>query len=76
LEKPPGYYPAAAEFFTAAGNMHPFSAFTLGLGVDAIFRGTGTSQPPAIILDYMYGVAAYNCWGSTAQGIHDVVENY
>ena len=30
--------------------------------VDAIFRGTGDQLPPAILLDYMYGVAAYHRW--------------
>ena len=31
-------------------------------GVDAIFRGAGDSLPPAILLDYMYGAAAYHRW--------------
>jgi hypothetical protein len=46
--------------------------------VDAQFRGTGTSLPPAIILDYSYGIAAYNCWRSR-QGdgdVHSVMKNY
>ena len=32
--------------------------------VDACMRGTGTPRPSTIILDYMYGVAAYRRWGS------------
>jgi hypothetical protein len=31
---------------------------------DAKFTGTGFAPPPAILLDYMYGVAAYKCWGA------------
>jgi hypothetical protein len=31
---------------------------------DACMRGTGTPHPSTIILDYMYGVAAYRRWGS------------
>ena len=31
---------------------------------DACMRGTGTPRPSTIILDYMYGVAAYRRWGS------------
>ncbi|KAH9993788.1 hypothetical protein BJV77DRAFT_1067067 [Russula vinacea] len=30
--------------------------------VDAVFQGTGEHLPPDILLDYMYGVAAYKCW--------------
>ena len=34
--------------------------------------GTGTSPPPAIFLDYMYGAAAYRRWGA-GQGIDEVM---
>ena len=34
--------------------------------------GTGTSPPPAILLDYMYGAAAYQRWGA-GQGIDEVM---
>ena len=35
-----------------------------GANVDASFRGTGNSPPLSpVILDYMYGVAAYTLWG-------------
>jgi hypothetical protein len=30
---------------------------------DAQFAGTNISLPPSILLDYMYGVAAYKRWG-------------
>ena len=41
--------------------------------VDACMRGTGTPRPSTIILDYMYGVAAYRCWGS-GQEIREVMQ--
>jgi len=31
---------------------------------DALIAGTGISPPSTIVLDYMYGVAAYRRWGS------------
>ena len=37
--------------------------FGLGLSVDANFRGTNTA-PPLILLNFMYGVAAYKRWKS------------
>ncbi|KAH9042313.1 hypothetical protein EDB84DRAFT_1266912 [Lactarius hengduanensis] len=46
--------------------------------VDALFNGTGRSLLPLphdIVLDYMYGVAAYKRWRSTAD-IHDVMKAY
>ena len=33
---------------------------------DALMMGTGNSPPPAVILDFMYGAAAYKCWHSGA----------
>ncbi|KDQ56787.1 hypothetical protein JAAARDRAFT_301400 [Jaapia argillacea MUCL 33604] len=33
------------------------------LPFDACIAGTGNLPPPAILLDYMYGVAAYRRWG-------------
>jgi len=42
--------------------------------VDAVFQCTDIALPPAVILDYMYGVAAYKYWG-TIQGC-SVVESY
>jgi hypothetical protein len=52
-------------------------AFTLGLSVDALFRSTN-SLPPAIILDYVYGIAAYKQWNSRRpdKAVHRVMENY
>jgi len=44
----------------------PVYCYRLGLQVDAVFRGTkaSESQPPAIILDFLYGVASYALWKS------------
>ena len=33
---------------------------------DALMMGTGNSPPSAVILDFMYGAAAYKCWHSGA----------
>lgn len=40
---------------------------------DARIAGTGTSLPSTVILDFMYGVAAYRRWGS-GQDIKEVME--
>ena len=32
--------------------------------VDALFRGEGVPLPFTVILDYLYGIAAYKAWGS------------
>jgi hypothetical protein len=37
---------------------------------DAPIAGTGVSPPPEVLLDFMYGVAAYRRWGSG----HDISE--
>lgn len=44
--------------------------FSLGASMDAVFRGTTRRRklPPTIILDYLYGVAAYNHWRSRKNG--------
>jgi len=34
--------------------------------LDIMFQGTGTPPPSDVILDYMYGVAAFKCWGIEA----------
>jgi hypothetical protein len=38
--------------------------FGLGLSVDANFRGTDDTTPPTVLLNFMYGVAAYKRWKS------------
>ncbi|KAH9050999.1 hypothetical protein EDB83DRAFT_1359922 [Lactarius deliciosus] len=56
------------------GLLNPITAFIHGAHVDAQFRGTGGPLPPSVILDYIYGVAAYKCWGSRPG--HGLVESY
>ena len=78
LGEPPRYNPAAAATLAdIVGSLDPFVAFGYGLNVDALFRGT-SSLPHAVILDYVYGVAAYKCWSSRRgdNDVHDVMGNY
>jgi len=59
--------------------LRPAFAFILGGHVDAQFQGTGNPLPPAIIFDYMYGVAAYRRWmsgHSDDDEVHSVMKNY
>ncbi|KAH8994530.1 hypothetical protein EDB92DRAFT_287366 [Lactarius akahatsu] len=77
LKVPEDYSPATAAALEAMANTVPVPAFTffaVGSNLDALFQGTsnesgtseqgtGNSLPPHIILDYMYGVAAYKQWG-------------
>ena len=48
----------------------------LGQSIDALFQGTGHPLPPAIILDYSYGVAAYKCWRSRQDEVHSLMRSY
>ncbi|KAI9465246.1 hypothetical protein BJY52DRAFT_1220925 [Lactarius psammicola] len=59
LEKPDDDNPVVLETLTNTGTLRPLTAFIHGAHIDAMFRGTGGSLTPAVILDYMYGVAAY-----------------
>ncbi|KAF8331187.1 hypothetical protein F5887DRAFT_1274000 [Amanita rubescens] len=54
-------------------NLAPDTSFHPILQGDARITGTGTSLPSTVILDYMYGVAAYRRWGS-GQDIEEVME--
>jgi hypothetical protein len=72
LKKPQDYNP---DLFS---HVNPSFAFYIGGNVDVnheIPLDIRYSLPPAIILDYMYGVAAYSCWKSK-QGVHSVMESY
>ena len=42
----------------------PVSAHGALQNVDALFEGTGESLPSTVILDYLYGIAAYKAWRS------------
>ncbi|KAH9004498.1 hypothetical protein EDB86DRAFT_2797478 [Lactarius hatsudake] len=78
LKKPGAYNPAMLEASIHSGTLHPFLALGMGAHIDALFNGTDRSllpRPHDIVLDYMYGVAAYKCWKSAA-GIHDVMKSY
>jgi hypothetical protein len=37
--------------------------FASGANLDILFQGNGISPPSDIILDFMYGIAAFRCWG-------------
>jgi hypothetical protein len=60
-------------------NLVPDIAYRCGAHVDAQFRGSGLGAllplPPSIILDYVYGVAAYRMWRSDKR-VHDVMSTY
>ncbi|KAH9054869.1 hypothetical protein EDB87DRAFT_1413202 [Lactarius vividus] len=78
LEMPHGYDPVTAEIFASAGRLRRHDVgFALGLNVDALFRSTN-SLPPVVILDYVYGIAAYKQWNSrrSYKLIHGVMRNY
>jgi len=47
-------------------SMPPNILFEAGANLDILFQGTGTPPPSVVILDYMYGVAAFKCWGIEA----------
>ncbi|KAI9441315.1 hypothetical protein H4582DRAFT_2127212 [Lactarius indigo] len=92
LREPENYNQAIAAAVKAMANTLPVPAFTffaIGSNLDALFQGTtnenatsshpegtGNSLPPAIILDYMYGVAAYKQWGRQGSNVHDVTVSY
>jgi hypothetical protein len=71
LEKPHNYDPDLVEKLVDSGFLRPSIALIHGASVDAVFQGT---PPSAVILDYMYGVAAYKYWGSKLG--RSVVERY
>jgi hypothetical protein len=78
LEKPGDYNPTAVETLEHEGTLRPYAAIIYGASFDAQFRNGGSleSPPPSfIILDYVYGMAAYKCWGTPGQG-RKLMENY
>ena len=44
--------------------------------VDALFRGEGIPLPSTIILDYLYGIAAYKAWRSERGDSFDQMNAY
>jgi hypothetical protein len=57
------------------GAVDPGVAFALGANIDALFQGKGGSPPSTVILDYIYGVAAYNAWQSKRDDNFDDIMN-
>jgi hypothetical protein len=72
LEEPSGYDAADLANLTSR---NPHVYFAAGANVDALIGGTETlPSPSSVILDYMYGVAAYTLWG--VGRIDGVIEAY
>ena len=44
--------------------------------VDALFQGREAPPPSALILDYVYSVAAYNTWRSTRGDVSSIMNDY
>ena len=64
---------------TIVGRVAPGVANEMGANVDVLFQGPdagGASLPPTVILDYVYGVAAYQRWHSKRGDILDVMDSY
>jgi len=62
------------EWLTNSGISLPGIAFEVGANLDA--RLQGGPIPPAIILDYVYGIATYKCWGRGGGGDGTVMKRY
>ncbi|KAH9033776.1 hypothetical protein EDB85DRAFT_2073737 [Lactarius pseudohatsudake] len=77
LATPPGYNPARIAAIAGTGFLDHYVAFALGLNVNALFGSTNL-LPPVVILDYVYGIAAYNQWNSRRpdKTVHSVMRNY
>jgi hypothetical protein len=65
---PEDFNPEALEefqFLQNAGRVpRPSTAFNALQNVDALFQGTEVPLPSTVILDYLYGIAAYKAWRS------------
>jgi hypothetical protein len=55
-------------------SMPPNILFEAGANLDILFQGTGTPPPSDIIIDYMYGIAAFKCWGIEAS--REILQTY
>lgn len=68
IKKPDNFDPEKLELpqlYQNAGMVPPVSMAHDALqNVDALFEGTGESLPSTVILDYLYGIAAYKAWRS------------
>ena len=64
---------------TGGGNLSAAllqSIFAAGANVDALFQGDGVMLPSTVILDYVYGVAAYKTWHSNREGVPIIMNEY
>ncbi|KAH9965207.1 hypothetical protein BC827DRAFT_1382322 [Russula dissimulans] len=75
LKKPQDYDPTLLETLQNGG-VGPATALALGANVDALFRGKGGLLPSTVILDYVYGVAAYQSWQSNRGDVSNVMKAY
>jgi hypothetical protein len=67
----------AAESLENTGQELPVDwALSAGRNVDALFNGEGAPLPSTVILDYVYGVAAYNSWRSKNGDVSRIMDEY
>ena len=65
------------QFVQDAGRVPPPSLAYYALqNVDALFGGTGVMLPSTVILDYLYGIAAYKAWCSKRGDGFDQMKAY
>jgi len=80
IKKPEDFDPEKLEaprLYQNAGRVIPPSmAFDALQNVDALFGGTGVQLPSTVILDYVYGIAAYKAWRSRPDDGFDQMEAY
>ena len=78
MKKPESYDPTLLATLQTLqfGGVGPGIALALGANVDALFQGEGGSLPSTVILDYVYGVAAYKTWHSKRGDVFDIMNDY
>ena len=74
--KPRKYEPTKLEAYLQIGSVSPGQALELGANVDVLFQGDGSLPPSTIILNYLYGVAAYATWQSKSDDVLNVMKQY
>ncbi|KAI9450077.1 hypothetical protein F5148DRAFT_987257 [Russula earlei] len=77
-KEPKNYDPTTLAAYLKIGPVYPCVALHFGANVDALFRGEGSSLPSTVILDCVYGVAAYKSWHSKSggDGVLEVMDQY
>jgi hypothetical protein len=80
MKEPENYDPRNLEAFRATQNAGvdptPKHAHDALQNVDALLRGEGDPLPSTVILDYVYGIAAYNAWRSQSGDGFDKIKAY